>query len=142
MRIALTYADGQVFQHFGHTRQFKIYDINADQILAEQIVDVEGEGHGALGGFLKNLDVDVLICGGIGAGAQNALMEAGILFRGGVAGDADAVIRAYMDGTLDYDPNVQCNHHGEGHTCGHHHGEGHTCGHHHGEGHTCGHHQE
>lgn len=142
MRIALTYADGQVFQHFGHTKQFKIYDINADQILAEQIVDVEGEGHGALGGFLKNLDVDVLICGGIGAGAQNALMEAGILFRGGVAGDADAVIRAYMDGTLDYDPNVQCNHHGEGHTCGHHHGEGHTCGHHHGEGHTCGHHQE
>lgn len=142
MRIAVTYENGQVFQHFGHTHQFKIYDVDADRILAEQIVDVEGEGHGALGGFLKNLGVNLLICGGIGGGAQNALMNAGILFCGGVVGEADAAVRAYMNGTLDYDPNVHCDHHdhGEGHTCGHHHGENHRCGHQHDESHHCGHH--
>ena len=26
MKIAVTYENGQVFQHFGHTEQFKIYE--------------------------------------------------------------------------------------------------------------------
>lgn len=96
MRIAVTYEDGHVFQHFGHTSQFKIYDINADQILASQVVDTNGVGHGSLAGFLKDESVDLLICGGgIGGGAQNALMDAGILFKGGVAGSADQLYEKY-----------------------------------------------
>ena len=27
MRIAVTYENGQIFQHFGHTEAFKIYDV-------------------------------------------------------------------------------------------------------------------
>ena len=138
MRIAVTYEDGHVIQHFGHTSQFKIYDINADQILASQVVDTNGVGHGSLAGFLKDESVDLLICGGIGGGAQNALMDAGILFKGGVAGSADQAVLAYMNGTLDYNPNVHCDHHDHAHgeSCGHHHENG-GCGQH---GHSCGHH--
>ena len=143
MRIAVTYENGEIFQHFGHTEQFKLYDVEDGKIVAEQIVPTNGSGHGALAGFLKAAQVDALICGGIGMGAQNALAEAGIQLYGGVAGLADAAAKALAEGTLQYDPNAKCDHHGhhgEGHECGHHHGGGHECGHHHGGGHECGHH--
>jgi predicted DNA-binding protein (UPF0251 family)/predicted Fe-Mo cluster-binding NifX family protein len=144
MRIAVTYENGEIFQHFGHTEQFKLYDVEDRKIIAEQIVPTNGSGHGALAGFLKAAQVDALICGGIGMGAQTALAEAGIKLYGGVSGSADAAAQALAEGTLQYDPNAKCDHHGhhhgEGHECGHHHGEGHECGHHHGEEHECGHH--
>lgn len=124
MRIAVTYENGEIFQHFGHTEQFKLYDVEDDRIVAEQIVSTNGSGHGALAGFLKAAQVDALICGGIGMGAQNALAEAGIRLYGGVTGSADAAARALAEGTLRYDPDARCDHHGEGHECGHHHGDG------------------
>ena len=139
MRIAVSYENGEIFQHFGHTEQFKLYDVKDGKIVAEQIADTNGSGHGALAGFLKAAQADALICGGIGMGAQNALAEAGIKLYAGVSGSADAAARALADGTLQYDPNARCHHHGEGHECGHHHGEGHECGHRHGEGLDCGH---
>lgn len=122
MRIAVTYEDGNIFQHFGHTEQFKLYDIEDGQITGEQIVDTNGQGHGALAGFLTNAGVDALICGGIGGGAQAALAQAGIRLYGGVAGSADEAVRAYLAGNLGFDPNVHCDHHG--------HGDGHSCGEH------------
>ena len=143
MRIAVTYENGEIFQHFGHTEQFKLYDVEGGKIVAEQIVPTNGSGHGALAGFLKAAQADALICGGIGMGAQNALAEAGIKLYGGVNGSADAAVQALAEGRLAYDPNARCDHHdhhhGEGHECGHH-SEGHNCGHQHGEGHECGHH--
>ncbi len=145
MRIAVTYENGEIFQHFGHTEQFKLYDAEDGRIVAEQIVNTNGSGHGALAGFLKAAQADALICGGIGMGARNALAEAGIKLYGGVSGSADAAAQALAAGDLQYDPNARCDHHGhhhgEGHACGHHHGEDHTCGHHHGEEHECGHHR-
>ena len=133
MRIAVTYENGEIFQHFGHTEQFKLYDVEAGKIVADQIVPTNGSGHGALAGFLKAAQVDALICGGIGMGARNALAEAGIKLYGGVSGSADAAAQALAEGRLEYDPDAKCDHHG------HHHGEGHECGHHHDEGHGCGH---
>ena len=130
MRIAVTYEDGQIFQHFGHTQQFKIYDVQEGKILASEVVDTNGSGHGALAGVLTALHADILICGGIGGGAQMALAAAGIRLYGGVSGDADAAVEALVAGNLNYNPNVHCNHHGE-----HHHGEGHNC-----DNHGCGSH--
>ena len=135
MRIAVTYENGQVFQHFGHTQQFKVYDIRDGKIAAAEVIDTNGSGHGALAGVLTALNADILICGGIGGGAQAALVAAGIRLFGGVSGDADAAVEAFVSGNLEYNPNVQCNHHGH-----HHHGEGHSCGGHHHDGHTCGSH--
>ena len=135
MRIAVTYENGQVFQHFGHTSQFKVYDVRNGEIVSSEVVDAGGSGHGALAGVLTALNVDVLICGGIGGGAQMALAAAGIKLYGGVSGSADAAAEAFVSGKLNFNPNVQCNHHGEHH---HHHEGGcgsHGCGDH---SHHCG----
>ena len=132
MRIAVTYENGFIFQHFGHTQQFKVYDVQDGKIVASEVVDTNGSGHGALAGVLSALQADVLICGGIGGGAQMALAAAGIQLFGGVSGNADAAVEAFVSGNLQYNPNVKCNHHGE-----HHHEEGHTCGSHGCGSHSC-----
>lgn len=127
MKIAVTYENGNIFQHFGHTEAFKIYDIEDGRIAASRVEDTNGSGHGALAGVLKEWKVDTLICGGVGAGAQIALAEAGIKLYGGASGSADAAVEALLAGNLVYNPDVQCSHHGE-----HHHGGGcgreHHCG--------------
>ena len=120
MKIAVTYEAGLIFQHFGHTATFKIYEVEQDRVVSTQVVDTAGHGHGALAGFLKSLGVNVLICGGIGGGAQNALNQAGIRFFGGVRGDADDAVTDLLAGQLQYNPCVTCNHHGGDHNCGDH----------------------
>lgn len=142
MRIAVTYENGQIFQHFGHSKQFKLYDVQDGKIEKAEVVDTEGQGHGALAGFLKQAEVDILICGGIGGGAQMALAEAGIKLYAGCSGEADTAVNALAEGTLAQNSDATCSHHhGEEQHCGHHHAEGHVCGHHHEGGH-CGHHRE
>lgn len=125
MKIAVTYENGEIFQHFGHTEYFKLYETEGTEIKNSQVVSTNGSGHGALAGFLKEAQAEVLICGGIGAGAQNALAEVGIKLFGGVSGNADEAVRAYLAGELVYNANVQCSHHGEHE---HHHGEHGGCG--------------
>lgn len=119
MKIAVTYENGNVFQHFGHSQQFKIYDAEDGKILASQIINTLGSGHGALAGMLSALKVDTLICGGIGAGAKNALAQAGIKLYGGVVGNADQAVNDLLSGNLAFNANVQCSHHehSEGHSC-------------------------
>ena len=138
MKIAVTFENGQVFQHFGHTEQFKIYQVEDGAVVKSQIVDTNGSGHGALAGFLRAQGVDTLICGGIGGGARNALAEAGIQIYPGAQGDADAQVAALLTHSLQYDPNTVCAHHHEEHEHGGHcHGEEHG-GHCHGHSHSCG----
>ena len=119
MRIAVTYENGQIFQHFGRTEQFKLYDVEDGRIVNEQIIGTNGSGHGALAGFLKNAGADVLICGGIGGGAQIAMNEAGITLFGGNSGSADDAVKAYLSNSLEQNENPTCGHHdhGTGHSC-------------------------
>lgn len=135
MRIAVTYENGNIFQHFGHTEQFKVYDVEEGKIIKTEVIDTNGSGHGALAGLLSAVKADVLICGGIGGGAQMALAQEGIQLFGGVSGDADEAVTALLAGSLAFNPNVRCNHHD------HEHGDGaHACGEH-GCGHgNCGNH--
>ncbi len=123
MKIAVTYENGSIFQHFGHTGQFKIYEVENNAVISSEVVDTNGSGHGALAGFLAAKGVGVLICGGIGGGAQNALAQAGIRLYGGVSGSADEAVNALLAGKLGYDPDVKCSHHEhqhEDHSCGDH----------------------
>ena len=120
MKIAVTYENGRVFQHFGHCESFKIYDAENRTVQSSEIVSAVGSGHGALAGFLSGHGVDTLICGGIGGGAREALSEAGIALYPGVAGSADDAVNALLNGTLAYDPDTMCSHHHEdGDHCGH-----------------------
>ena len=125
MKIAVTYENEQIFQHFGHTKQFKIYEIENTEIVNSEIVDTNGQGHGALADFLQIHEVKALICGGIGGGAKMALAEKGITLYGGAHGNVDEAVKNLLTGKLIYNPNVQCNHHGHNHEEGNH-----TCGEH------------
>ncbi|MBQ9749732.1 MAG: dinitrogenase iron-molybdenum cofactor biosynthesis protein [Clostridia bacterium] len=132
MKIAVTHENGQIFQHFGHTEQFKVYTVENGKVTDTTVVDTNGQGHGALAGLLKTIGTDAIICGGIGGGAQMALAEAGIKLFGGVSGSCDESIEALLADKLGYDPNVKCDHHdhehgGEGHTCGNHGCGSHKC---------------
>ena len=128
MKLAIPYENGNIYQHFGHTEQFKVYVVDDRAILSSEVVPTLGSGHGALAGFLQELGIDTLICGGIGAGAKNALAEVGIQLYGGVSGSADTAVQSFLDRTLPYNPDVACNHHHEGnHTCGSHGCGTHSC---------------
>ena len=129
MRIAVTYENEEIFQHFGHTEQFKLFDVEDGHVVRSQVVPTMGVGHGALAAFLAENGVDTLICVGIGGGAQMALAQAGIHLYGGVSGRADDAVSALLAGTLGYDPNVHCDHHDHeaGHACGSHGCGGHSC---------------
>ena len=110
MKIAIPYENGQVFQHFGHSAQFKLYTAEEGRITGAEVVSTDGQGHGALVGFLVRNGVNVLLCGGIGGGAQMALAQAGIRLCGGITGEADSAAAAYLAGTLVFDPNARCTH--------------------------------
>ena len=122
MKIAVTYENNEVFQHFGRCENFKVFEIENNEIKNAQVMNSNGAGHGALAGFLANLGVEVLICGGIGAGARNALASVNIQVFPGAMGDVDAQVNAFIHGNLDFDPNTECHHHDhdENHTCGDH----------------------
>ena len=128
MKIAVTYDNGEVFQHFGHSEQFKIYEVNDGKVVSSEVVSSNGQGHGALANVLAGEEVDVLICGGIGGGAMTALTDNGIEVCAGASGNTDEAVEAYLEGALE-STGVNCDHHGEGHTCGDHE-DGHSCGSH------------
>ena len=126
MKIAVTYDNGEVFQHFGRTENFKVYEIEDNKVISSEVISSNGVGHCALAGVLADRNVKALICGGIGGGAINALTEAGIEVCSGASGDTDKAVEDYLNGKL-IDAGQTCAHHGEGHTCGDHE-EGHSCG--------------
>ena len=128
MKIAVTYDNGNVFQHFGKTEFFKVYEVEDNKVVSSEVIGSNGVGHGALAGLLADQAVDVLICGGIGGGAQAALEEAGVELCAGAEGDTDQAVEAYLRGEL-ISSGANCDHH--------HHEEGHSCGGHE-EGHSCG----
>ena len=136
MKIAATYDNGNIFQHFGKTEFLKVYEVEDHKVVSSEVIGSNGTGHGALAGLLAEQGISVLICGGIGGGAQSALAEAGIELCSGAQGDADAAVEAYLKGEL-VSTGVNCDHHHEeGHSCGSHE-DGHSCGGHE-EGHSCG----
>lgn len=128
MKIAVTYDNGEIFQHFGKTESFKIYNVEDNKVVSSEVISSNGTGHGALAGLLAEQGVDVLICGGIGGGAQAALTGAGIELCAGAQGNTDQAVENYLKGELE-NSGANCDHH--------HHGEGHSCGDHE-EGHSCG----
>lgn len=121
MKIAVTYQDGQIFQHFGHTEEMKVYTVEDNKVISTEILSTDGHGHSAIADFLSDADAKVLICGGIGPCAISALAEYGIVLCAGISGSADEAVQAFLNGTLNYQSEANCSHHDseEHHSCGH-----------------------
>ena len=123
MKIAVAYDNGEVFQHFGRTESFKIYDVEGGKVVSSRVVGNGGQSHGGLVQVLLDNKVDAFICGGIGGGARQMIESRGIRLFPGASGSADACVDALLNGSLDYDPGTECRHHeGGSHSC--------SCGHH------------
>lgn len=119
MRIAITCVNGEVFQHFGHCPSFLICDVEGNKIISTELIDTSTSGCGALAEVLAKKGVNIVICGGIGGGAKNHLAAAGLQVLPGATGNALAQVESFIKGTLNYDPESECDHHehGEGHQC-------------------------
>ncbi len=123
MKIAVTSENGEIYQHFGHTPEFTIFEIESGKILSETVMKTGDSGHGALADLLGKHSIEALVCGGIGGGAIQALANLGIAVIGGASGNVRKCVEGLIDGTLEVNPNYHCN-------CGgHHHDDGHECRH-------------
>ena len=130
MRIAVTYQNGEVYQHFGHTELFRIYDVENGRVTHKMTIRPTNAGHEAMAKVLQKAGADLLICGGIGDGAQKAVQAAGIGLYAGVSGNSDDAVNALLSGVLRYETGSTCRNHGScGHECGDHGDEGCSCGH-------------
>ena len=119
-RIAVTTENGEIYHHFGKTQCFTLYTIEDGKVADKKLLDTSDSGHSALAGVLKQAGAELLICGGIGQGARDALSEAGIQLIAGASGSVDAAVEAYLAGNLMDNPAGQCDHHhGEAHHCHH-----------------------
>lgn len=110
MKVAVACVNGQIFQHFGHCPSFLLCNIENGKIVATEMLDTTNYGCGMLAGYLKENDVDIVICGNIGGGARNHLSAQGIQVFPGAHGDALLQVESYIEGHLDYDPQVMCEH--------------------------------
>ena len=122
MKYAITMEHNIVFQHFGKCPQFLIVDVKDKTIVSKQLLLSNGAGHGALAKLLADAAVDVLVCGGIGGGARNALAEYNISVIAGQKGNVDMIIDMIKQDSIQDDPSGSCNHHHEDghHDCGGH----------------------
>jgi len=121
VKLAVTYQDGQVFQHFGKTKEFKIYDVADGKVGFSMVVSPGGQGHAALAGFLRMLGISAVLCGGIGPGAVEALQRLDITPIAGVTGDADQAAADFVAGKLTGDTAALLAHRHRGgpdHDCG------------------------
>lgn len=120
-RIALPFADGAIFTHFGKTAAFKIYTLSDDKIVDTEVAATEETGHDAMGLWLIQHEVDLVICDSIGPAAQGALRAAGILLIPGISGSTDDAIARLLAGEIFPQTAATC-------SCGSCGSCGHTCG--------------
>lgn len=100
MKIAVASEDGTVTEHFGHCEGFMIFDINNDKIINSETVANPGHRPGFLPNFLNDLDVNVIISGGMGGGAIDIFNDKDIEVVVGARGHAQAAVEAYLEGSL------------------------------------------
>lgn len=116
-KLAVSYDNDKVFEHFGHSRQFKIYTFTGSEITNTEVMNTNAQGHNAVVDFLINNGIEAVICGNIGAEAKKALSDAGIYIFAGVSGDCDKAAKDWFDGTLNYNPDITCTNHENGQGC-------------------------
>ena len=100
MRIAVASENEMVTGHFGHCSNFNIFDADNGKIVKSSSVANPGHKPGFLPNYLNGLGVNVIISGGMGAGAINIFNEKDIEVITGASGNAKAAAEAYLEGKL------------------------------------------
>lgn len=123
MKIAMPARDGQINEHFGTTQEFAIIELVNNEVKNLEIISNEGlqHNHGGIANMLKNENIEVIICGGIGGHMIQALQQMGLRVVNGASGSLKQTAEAFANGTLVTRP-VSCSCSGGHHH--HHHGGG------------------
>ncbi len=101
MVIAVTHDNGNVGQHFGHAKEFKLYEIENGEIIDSAVVSNYGEGgHEAACMLMDDYNVAVVICDNIGEGAVNSLSDLSISVIPSVEGTCDDAVEAFLSGSF------------------------------------------
>jgi predicted Fe-Mo cluster-binding NifX family protein len=116
MKIAMPNDGEMINQHFGQSKSFLIATVENQEIVNKQNISSESlqHNHAGLSGLFLTEGVSIVITGGIGQPALNALQEKGLEVIKGASGKCEDVLEKYLAGNLN-DQNVTCNHNGEHH---------------------------
>ena len=115
MMILVPIDIGMIYQHFGHTPAFRLYDVEGNTVLHTKDYVPNGQGHVIMCLLALEFGVNVVITGGFGLPVQQTLSSNGIQIYGGVSGSADDAVLAFLEGTLNFNPDIVKHH------CGCHH---------------------
>lgn len=138
MKIAFPHDGGRINQHFGQSREFAVLELENQKVVSRKIISADSlrHNHQGLADLLAGEKVEVVVVGGIGPYALEALERKGFKVITGASGDIGTAAEQYAGGELVSRGTVCGHHHHQGHDHGqggrHHHGD---CGHHH--GHHC-----
>jgi predicted Fe-Mo cluster-binding NifX family protein len=116
MKIAMPKNGEMINQHFGQSKSFLIANVENQQIVNSQEISSESlqHNHAGLSGLFLSEGVSLVITGGIGKPALDALEQNGLKVIKGASGKCEEVLEKYLQGGLD-DKDVTCSHTGEHH---------------------------
>jgi predicted Fe-Mo cluster-binding NifX family protein len=100
MKIAVATENKQASAHFGHCEGFTVYEVNEGKVVNKSFTPNPGHRPGFLPVFLKELEINVIIAGGMGASAQQLFNENGIEVVVGAEGVSDDLVEKYIKGEL------------------------------------------
>ena len=103
IRIAVSYKDGEIFEHFGHSEFFAIYEFDEHDLerSTKRLVDTSAmHGHKDMADLMKREKIDAVICGQMGDEARSLLLSYGIIPVPGYCGDADTAAELLVTGQL------------------------------------------
>ena len=107
MKVAVSYRDGEIYEHFGHAETFAIYDFDLNNMdnSTKKLIDVRDlSGHEAMVERMRAEGVDAVLCGNMGAAAKAQLLSCGIVPVIGYCGDADTAAELLILGRLPVAP--------------------------------------
>ncbi len=109
MKIAVSYKDGEIYEHFGHAECFAVYDfdlLDMDKSTKKLIDVTDRHGHKAMADLMKAEGIDAVLSGSMGGEAKAMLLSYGIVPVVGYCGDADTAAELLVLGRLPIDPNA------------------------------------
>lgn len=116
MKIAIPNDGNMINQHFGMSKSFVIVTVENKKVESvEEISSAEfTHQHENLANLLVNHGTELVIAGGIGAGAIAGLQQKGLKVVNGASGEYMKAVDQYINGRLE-DKNIVCSHHGQHH---------------------------
>lgn len=116
MIIAVASEKTMITGHFGHCENFNLYEVNEGEVVKHESIPNPGHRPGFLPKYLSELNVNVIISGGMGGAAVQIFNENNIEVVIGAKGEAITAVNSYLAGELESTGSI-CHEHQHAHEC-------------------------